>query len=888
MKFKRSFFHYLIPPTIVTAFLCVVFFIKGVFPFGDVTIANAHASSDLAQLFVPMYTHVWDFLHGDTSLFFTFLSGAGINMAGSISFSGLLSPLNLFFYLIPRAQIMEYMSVFLIIKTALMSVAAFWYFRKRFDCPLFYSILFSVAYALSGYVMMYYVHNMWLDCAILLPFLLYSAENVLRGKKVYPFIICFTLMLILSIYIAFMISLFLLIVGGVYLFLAVNKKDRGHNACRFILGALSSLMISTPITLPATLQLFSSKRATLNAGIDGILFNTDFSSFTHKLTVFLGMGIALVLLLVFFFKHEKNSKIKWLCALAILVPLLPVIFENINLIWHLGGYFGPANRMGFITVFVMLAVCAYSLSKYGDTFIAPAKSTLLNLFILGCCGVAAFSTVAIFSRLDGNINLIINMPQKLFFILGISAISFILAMMLKWKKLRYTCIAIMYSVLTLCMCIGFIAIYPKYIQSEQTDAYISETVKLKEQLEINSASYSENALNRIKDTDSLLTSNYSYILSKAALSGWSHSLALEIQPIMRSLGYTRWEMRLSDSGGTVFSDAVLGYTQAISKTKLSDRLYTLESSQNGMNVYNNNFILPFSILADSSITDLDANYRSDAFAFSNELYSSLVNDKEPLFKTINTSGLLQENGNIHTYEIHISGEQVLYYFNNDRLEDNACKIKVNGKLLTNPYFGNENNALYPVTYNNGIITLGTFADELVTVELEFSSAEAIPSNDVASFALMSIEKMHALCDVQNTYSTTANAKFNSISISKTVTDADLNMLLIPMYHDSGWSCTVNSKPVSIQTVLGGFMCIELSEGENQIELAFSPTGLNLGLLLALLALIITLVAIITFRFKPFTIPAFIGNIFTAVFYTATALVLLAVYILPILITLIFV
>lgn len=884
----KLLFPYFVPSIITILFLCITFFIKGVFPFGTTTIANAHASSDLAQSYIPLYTHFWDFLHGDASLFFSFLSGTGGNTAASISFLSLFSPLSLLLYFVPRSQIMEYMSVFLMLKTALMSFAAFYYFKKRFNCPFFYSLLFSVAYALSGYVMMYYVHIMWLDSAILLPFLLLTAENALCGKKLYPFIILFTLTLIMNLYIAFMISLFLLITGGAYLLLVTPKHIKGIASLRFIIGAFASLLMSAFVNIPAALQLFSSKRASLNTGIDGIFFNTSFGMFSHKLFVFVGLGFALTLLIRFFFKQEKNIKLKWFCAIAILVPSLPVIFENINLIWHLGGYFGPANRMGFISVFAILAVCAYAVSKYGDSLSRTAKSKLFSLFLIGCNILAIACIAAIFYRLDGNINLIIKQQHKLFFIFGISSLSFVLALMIKSTKIRHTCISAVFSVLTLCLCLGFIAVDSEYIQGEQSDAYIADTLELRSQLDIENASYSENVLNKVKNEDGTLNSNYSYILSKSALSGWSHSLQLEIQAIARSFGYTRTELRLSDNGGTAFSDAIFGFKKTATHSSLPNKLYTLESSQNGMNVYSNNFTLPFGLLTDASINSIDANYRTDAFDFSNEISSALSETTEPLFKKINTEGLSQIKDNIVSYEIYVDGDQVLYYFNNDRLEDNSCTIKVNGELLNIPYYGNTSNTKYPVLYNNGIITLGVFKNETVNVELTFASSEDIPSSETASFALMSLDKLNNLSKIQYSYGDNASADFNSMSISKTVTDSNRNMLLIPMYPDSGWACKVNSEPAQIQTVLGGFMCIKLNEGENIVELSFTPVGLKLGIIISLITLILTLAFIILFKFKPFVVSSFIGKLSIGIFYTAAGAVILIIYIIPMLITMLFV
>lgn len=125
MKKRENYgpwWRFALPPLIAVALLSVVFAIRGVFPFGEGSIAYF----DLADQFIPQYYHLHDVLHGKSALFFSWNTALGINMAGVAGRSAFLSPVNLlFFLLVPRDAILPAMSFFLMLKMALIALAAF-------------------------------------------------------------------------------------------------------------------------------------------------------------------------------------------------------------------------------------------------------------------------------------------------------------------------------------------------------------------------------------------------------------------------------------------------------------------------------------------------------------------------------------------------------------------------------------------------------------------------------------------------------------------------------------------------------------------------------------------------------------------------------------------
>ena len=71
-------------------------------------------------------------------------------------------------FLLPEGLIMEFMSYLVILRIGLMGLTFSIYLRKVFGKEDPAALLFSTAYALSGYLAAYNWNVMWLDCLILL------------------------------------------------------------------------------------------------------------------------------------------------------------------------------------------------------------------------------------------------------------------------------------------------------------------------------------------------------------------------------------------------------------------------------------------------------------------------------------------------------------------------------------------------------------------------------------------------------------------------------------------------------------------------------------------------------------------------------------------------
>ena len=74
-----------------------------------------------------------------------------------------------------------------------------------------------------------------------------------------------------------------------------------------------------------------------------------------------------------------------------------------------------------------------------------------------------------------------------------------------------------------------------------------------------------------------------------------------------------------------------------------------------------------------------------------------------------------------------------------------------------------------------------------------------------------------------------------------VSAAEGETLFIPFVAIDGWKCIQNRKAVDIEPILGGFLGITLTEGENEVVFSFEEPGLKAGVGISILGLAFLLI-----------------------------------------------
>ena len=158
----------------------IMFMMRGIFPFGDRMILG----SDLKEQYAPFLAEFRDRLIHGKSLLFSWNLGLGMNFWSIIAYY-LASPWNLLSVLVPQKYLVEFMTALIVLKTGLSSLSMTWYLRKHNHTHDFAVVYFGVFYGMSGYVMAYNWHLMWMDCIVLFPLILWGAELLVKEGQIF-------------------------------------------------------------------------------------------------------------------------------------------------------------------------------------------------------------------------------------------------------------------------------------------------------------------------------------------------------------------------------------------------------------------------------------------------------------------------------------------------------------------------------------------------------------------------------------------------------------------------------------------------------------------------------------------------------------------------------
>ena len=874
---------YLCGGLITLFFLLILYAVKGFFPFGE----QSAAIMDMCHGYIPMYYHLYDFLHGDKSLLFDFLSGTGVNMIGVAAVNGLLSPLNLLFYLTSRDGLVDFLNIFLILKIVLCAVSAQFFFHRRFrGLSVGLSSVLSVLYALSGYVFLYYLHIIWLDVLILLPLLFYFGEKMLQGGRVFPYALCLALSLVAGFYLGVMTLICVFLISGAYVFTLLEKEKRPAAVFRLGLGTAVGGLMPMFLLLPAFLQMQNSARYALTEDWREILGALPELN-ENTIWMFYSMGLAVLgaaLLLAGYKKHPRTAKF----ALASLLLLFsPLLLEGSAALLHFGSYRDFPYRFGFVAIFLLLSLAArkFSEPEQGKEKEKEKKQAALSALwaFLGVACTAAV-TAAAFSAFGGSVGALSAEQTSLFFSLTIlfcSALTFYLIRQLPDRRVV--------DAVTLVLCVGMLFPFAlqtvgtgspiRYERREHDTAYIEPSLETGKKLTADPTK-----LERVHNPDMSLNINYGFVMGRAALSNWTHQIPASLQYAARSLGYSITYTLLLDGGGTLLSDALLNMTETVSKEQLPEQLYQKTGNVGDYTLYQNKYTLPVGMLCGEELiscelTQMFSGNSEAVFENQNLLYRAL-GGSGALFRTPQTDPamVLRQTGTSTeiTYELRAVGKEALY-LTDPALSWSRLEISVNGETVQVPSYHREDNTAYTAEYNNNCLLLGVFEDETVTVRLRvLDEVDCEPA-----LGFLSLEKMEELTALHAGDGTELTAEGRQISLTYQNQSDKTRYLFLPVSCDGGWRAQVNGSDAQIYQVFGGWMAIAVPPGEGEAALTFVPEGLSLGAALSAIgAVLLAVLLIFALKKKAIQVPAPLEKLVYGVFCLLYIAALLGVYALP--------
>lgn len=880
-RFKTHLKSYIQTGAVTFFILMIIFFIKRIWPFGS----NRIDYFDNMQQVAPLYTHLWDWMHGQASLWFDWYTGLGTNISMSLSAFSMLSPFNLLLYVIPRNLILESFSLFIAIKMVFMSVTMNIYLDKKMS---FISdnikMIFALCYAFCGYTLLYGSCFMpWMDIVALFPLLMIAYDTMIeKGKKLF-YILMIALMFIINYYISAMAVIYIFLVSGLYfLFMCDRSKWKAH-IWNLGIGTVTGIGLSACILVPVIFQLSNSQRG--NAGgslfsqyincISGsILSDRSLAAFQRYMMVY-GMAFVIALIIVGLKKYWNEKKVRLYYGILTLIVLIPMFVEGTNLIWHFGSYNGYTLRNGFLIAFTLLSVGAYFADRLSLEFVLP-KNILKQIVIA--------VMIAVFFVLIYNIIPYKNEIIAIIFYIGI----FVILLTIYIKKLSKQSEHFNFGQIVVVMALEFfVAIYtliglPEFYRCDpyQVGDYVQTANTVKEKLDIESS-----VTDRIVNPDISLNANYPLILERSALSSFTAALQKDTQSYAKRMGYSKYFLWLLDSGGTVFTNALFHVTQAVNINELDEKMYTPLQTYDEYTLYQANYQLPFAINVDSkAIYD---KYDDDWIDIHNKLYFAVANDDSKLVDKVRYT--YKELPTVREYHVAVEGNKALYIsiadINNVDGDANgswlisSMHIYVNDKPVLIPTLGDVKNTAYFTDYNNNLVYLGCFSDTNVSIRIEYDDAWFLKVSEV-SLAGLDMDKMQAMTAMrQNDYCETSSTK-DSLTIHMNGNLQTDNMALIPIVYSDNWKITVNGKEVDGRAVCGLFTGVNIETGKNTITMTFEPKGKRQGMLITMITAAFLLFGMVINPFIKGKVLAVLQYAALLIYWGLYSAVILAMFVIP--------
>ena len=356
-------------PFLVSIIICAAI---GIYPFGE----NCILHVDMYHQYCPFFMELQEKLTNGGSLLYSWNLGLGSDFVGLYAYY-LASPLNWLLLLCPRGLVIEFMTVTIWIKIALAGLFFFWYVRGHFQLvgkdgkyhtsTVLPALVFSTAYAFSGFVATYSWNIMWMDSIALAPLIILGLELLVKKNKPGLYYESLSVSILCNFYISLIICIFLVLYFAV-LFLE-QKKGKLMACVRFawyslLAGGTGAILLIPEAKILSYAESADSKWPEAVKWYFGILQELSrlcmtaapYTGNDHWPNLYCGAFTVLLVVL-----YVLNKRIEWTKkiprVLFLVLFILSFSCNYLDYIWH--GLRFPNSlpgRQSFLFIFLMLVV----------------------------------------------------------------------------------------------------------------------------------------------------------------------------------------------------------------------------------------------------------------------------------------------------------------------------------------------------------------------------------------------------------------------------------------------------------------------------------------------------------------------------------------------------
>lgn len=802
-----------------------------IYPFGE----NCILHVDMYHQYCPFFVELREKLLSGEGLLYSFRLGLGSDFFAHFAYY-LASPLNWLIILVPKKFVIEFMTMTIWTKIALSGLFFFWFLIEKFHLEgkdkkyhmntILPALIFSTAYAFSGYVATYSWNIMWMDVIALTPLVIMGLERLVNKGKPGLYYGTLSLAILSNFYIAMILCIFLVLYFGILFFQMGKGKIL---ACvRFALFSLLAGGTGAVLLIPVAIVLKGT--ASGEGGLPEHMewyFNffeevSRMSFLAEPYTVgdehwpALYCGCFTVLFVVLYFMN-KRIRIKDKLLYLLLIVLFLVSFSNnyLDFIWH--GLRYPTSlpaRQSFLFIFIMLMLAFDAFRKQ--------KGNRVWHFVVAI-------VVCVFAFVMSAITREVNIVDKICFLssgilIGIYGILTILKHVGK-AKIRNGAgdILIIFALLELILNVSIMGVdtinRTKYLEKMEgyealyDMAYQDAKSEVKEDMPV---------FFRIEDTERK-TKNDGCLLGYPSATIFSTLMNIDVADFYQSGLMEGGKNYYCYNGATPLLSSMLSVKYMFIDHELAANSVREKIGKfGGYYLYKNQYCLPIGFVMEESAVKAWEEIGKDKFAQINGLANVLGVEGKLLTKT---SCCAKTSDGKTEIEILEDG---FYYA---RAEKSGVGLLIT-RINQEPY------TLYNKTTRRHLFEIGDCKKGDV---VEFINEK----NEKIDYELykMDMDVLDQAYEILSQQTMTLT-EYQDDFLKGNIDVKEAGRLIFAIPKDPGWSIRIDGEKVTSKAVKEAFISVSLEEGNHEIELEYQTPGLETGLIISIFSIIIAFILLL--------------------------------------------
>ena len=803
-------FAFLLPVIV----MLTLFIIKGIYPFGD----RSFLSGDLYHQYMPFFSELLHKIRGGEGLSFSFHVGIGSNFLALFVYY-LASPFHALALLVPESHLIEFIGYLIVVKTGLCGLTSCIYLQKHFHTKEWGTVLFSCFYAFSGFMAAYNYNIMWVDCVILLPFILLGLERLVKEGKCALYCIALALSIYTNFYLSIMICIFLVLYFGVLL---IGNGKRLRSIGYFCVFSLLAGGMAAVLLIPEVSALLQTDFGDMDfpQKVESYFPILDVLA-RHNMCVFTERGLdhwpniycgsAVLMLMPMYLMNRKISVREKFCKLLLAGFLLLSFSTNVlDFIWHGMNYPDSLpGRQSFVYCFLILTMCyeAYARMKEEEPQQIVYGAAAAAVFFLFCERFITHEDFELGVKL-----------LTLCFVLLYAVLLYLLRTRTGRRMSRDIAIVALAAVLAECG----VNTWDTSIATTSRSAYLESEVDYKALYELTEEQtegfYRVEKFERRTKNDGTLT-------GYPTASVFSSTMNSYVMDLYKKLGMRHSKVYYGFDGATALTAALLNVDYMFGDSDdYENSLYRLLGQSGKVYLYACNETLPFGYVAPEGFTLPDS---SNAIRLQNELVRALGVD-ERLFRDARASqsdrdvSFTAKEDGIYYALLNVGGVSKVAYIGGATEEETFTDLK-SGSIL---YLG------FLQEGQTVTLTDGGDSGEKATVRADvYRMDEAVLDQALKVLSATHLE----------------NVSVSDDRISGDITMETAGRLILSVPYEAGWTVRINGEKTEGVLFADCLVAFDLEPGEYRLEMHYVPQGLYAGVAVSAVSIAIFCILMVISR-----------------------------------------